>query len=36
MEYFFKMCGDIKVILWRKKAGQAWKLPGKKPVNKQA
>lgn len=32
MPYFFRMDGDISVILWRRKASQPWELPGKKPA----
>lgn len=31
MPYFFRMDGDISVILWRRKASQPWELPGKNP-----
>lgn len=33
MPYFFRIEGEIKVILWRRKASQLWALPGKKPGN---
>lgn len=29
--YFLRMMGEMRVILWRKKASQPWELPGKKP-----
>lgn len=32
MPYFLRMEGEIKVILWRRKASQLWALPGKKPA----
>lgn len=31
MLYFFRMDGEISVILCRRKASQPWELPGKKP-----
>ena len=34
MPYFFRIEGEIKVILWRRKASQLWLFPGKKPGNK--
>ena len=33
MPYFFKIEGEIKVILWRRKASQLWAFPGKNPGN---
>lgn len=32
MLYFFSMDGEMRVILWRRKASQPWELPGKKPA----
>lgn len=31
MSYFLRIDGEIKVILWRKKAWQPWAFPGKRP-----
>ncbi len=33
MPYFFRMEGEIRVILWRRKASQLCAFPGKKPGN---
>ena len=33
IEYLRRIAGDITVILWRRKAGQALALPGKNPAH---
>lgn len=35
MPYFFRIEGEIKVILWRRKASQLCAFPGKKPARNQ-
>lgn len=34
MLYFFRIDGEISVILWRRKASQPCELPGKKPAGR--
>jgi hypothetical protein len=33
--YFFRMMGEMRVILWRRKASQPCELPGKKPIQER-